>query len=277
MTRIQTAPLVFLAAALSAAAMASAEESPSTTGPIDPLYRNVEAGMYFEETPQATGPALTIDLGKAGRLTIPPRFAEQDVVEVKRVHYLGPGFEDAVVVGLHAGVPDGPAQAFALVYGGSSQQRVLKAELPLRQYYLGCEVLTLGRESVLAIHGASGAHFHDLWVYRFQDDTPELLLAQGSAAGVDLQRDPVTGTSQVWVGVEDWSNPHWNYATGDRRLNVYTWDGKAFAFNDQLSTATATQASQRADGYVHAVLKQLGQVSMNHRSSQQAEGAAPGR
>jgi len=137
----QTTPLVFLAAMLSAAALVSAEGSPSTTGPIDPLYRDVEAGMYFEQVPPTTGPALTIDLGKAGRLTLPPRFAEQDVLEVKRVHYLGPGLEDAVVVGLHAGVPDGPTQAFALVYGGSGQQRVLKAELPLRQYYIGCEVL----------------------------------------------------------------------------------------------------------------------------------------
>jgi|GEM_PF-6856185 len=253
MRQMQIVPLVFLAAALSAAALVFAKESPNTTGPIDPRYRE----MYFEQVPPTTGPALTIDLGTGGRLTIPPRFAEQDVLEVKRVFYLGPGFEDAVVVGLHAGVPNGPTQAFALIYGGSGSQRVLKAELPLQQYYVGCEVLTLGQESVLAIHGASGAHFDDLWVYRFRDDKPELLLAQGSAAGVELRSDAETGNPQVWVGVENWNDPNWNYATGDRRWNVYTWNGGKFSLKQELSTAPFIPAEQRAEGYVHAVMKNL--------------------
>jgi len=253
----QTAPLVFLAAVLSAAALVYAEESLTATGPIDPLYQDVEAGMYFEQVPPTTGPALTIDLGKAGRLTLPPRFAEQDVLEVKRVYYLGPGLEDAVVVGLHAGVPDGPTQAFALVYGGSGQQRVLKAELPLRQYYIGCEVLTLGRESVLAIHGASGAHFHDLWVYRFRDGTPELLLAKGSAAGVDLRPDPASGDPQVWVGIENWDDPAWNYASGKRLWNVYGWTGAAFTFNQTLSTAQEVALDARTNEYVQRVMSSL--------------------
>jgi len=254
MRRVQTAPLLFVLAVLSTVALVSAEESLTTSSPVDPLYRDVEGGMYFEKAPPSTGPALNIDLGKAGRLTLPPRFAEQDVLEVKRVHYLGPGLEDAVVVGLHAGVPDGPAQAFALIYAGSGQQRVLKAELPLRQYYLGCEVLTLGRESVLAIHGASGAHFHDLWVYRFRDGKPELLLAKGSAAGVDLRPDPASGDPQVWVGIENWDDPNWSYATGARRWNVYAWNGDMFALSQELSTAPVIPAGQRAEGYVRAVL-----------------------
>ena len=257
MNLIQVVPRVLLAAALSVAALASAEESLTTTGPIDPLYREVEAGMYFEQVPPTTGPALTIDLGKAGQLTLPPRFAEQDVLEVKRVHYLGPELEDAVVVGLHAGVPDGPTQAFALVYGGSGQQRILKAELPLRQYYVGCEVLTLGREVVLAIHGASGAHFHDLWVSRFRDGKPELLLAKGSAAGVDLRPDQATGDPQVWVGIENWDDPAWNYASGKRLWNVYGWTGAAFTFNQTLSTAQEVALDARTNEYVQRVMSSL--------------------
>jgi len=257
MRRVQTAPLLFVLAVLSTVAFVSAEESLTTSGPVDPLYRDVETGMYFEEVPPSTGPALNIDLGKAGRLTLPPRFAEQNVLEVKRVHYLGPGLEDAVVVGLHAGVPDGPTQAFALIYGGSDQQRVLKAELPLRQYYVGCEVLTLGREVVLAIHGASGAHFHDLWVYRFRDGTPELLLAKGSAAGVELRPDPATGDPQVWVGIENWDDPNWNYASGKRLWNVYGWTGEAFAFSQALSTAQEVALDARTNEYVQRVMSNL--------------------
>ena len=254
---VQTAPLLFVLAMLSTVALVSAEESLTTSGPVDPLYRDVEAGMYFEKVPPTTGPALTIDLGKAGRLTLPPRFAEQDVLEVKRVRYLGPGLEDAVVVGLHAGVPDGPTQAFALVYGGSGQQRVLKAELPLRQYYVGCEALTLGREVVLAIHGASVAHFHDLWVYRFRDGKPELLLAKGSAAGVDLRPDPATGDPQVWVGIENWDDPAWNYASGKRLWNVYGWTSEAFTFSQALSTAPEVALDDRTNEYVQRVMSNL--------------------
>ena len=253
MSQIQIVPLVLLAAALSVAAMVSAEESPSPTGPIDPLYRDVKAGMYFEEVPPTTGPALTIDLGKAGRLMLPPRFAEQDVLEVKRVYGLGSGLEDAVVVGLQASIPDGPTQAFALVYGAAGQQRALKVELPLRQYYVGCEVLTLGQESVLAIHGASGAHFHDLWVYRFRDGKPELLLAKGSAAGVELRPDPATGDPQVWVGIENWDDPEWNYASGKRLWNVYTWLGDGFTFNKALSTVREVALEDRTEAYVARV------------------------
>ena len=237
--------------------LAHSEDHPNASSPIDPLYREVLGGMYFDAIPPNTGPALTVELGRAGRLILPPRFAEQEVFEVKRVFYLGPGLEDAVVVGLHASVPDGPSQAFALVYGGSGQQRVLKVELPLRQYYLGCEVLTLGREAVLAIHGASGAHFDDLWLYRFTTGAPELLLAQGSAAGAEIRMDAKTGNPQVWVGVENWSDPTWNYASGERLWNVYTWNGREFAFDPQLSTAAPSQTAQRTDGYVHRVKEHL--------------------
>ncbi len=257
MRLMHVAMLALLAGALSATVPVSAEQSPSSIGPIDPLYREVEAGMYFEEVPQATGSALTIDLGKTGRLTLPPRFAEQDVLEVKRVHDLGPGLEDAVVVGLQAGVPDGPTQAFVLVYGESGQQRVLKVELPLRQYYIGCEVLMLGQETVLVIHGASGAHFHDLWVYRFRGSKPELLLAKGSAAGVDLRPDPATGEPQVWVGIENWDDPNWNYASGKRLWNVYGWTGEVFRFSQALSTAPEVAVEDRANGYVQRVMSHL--------------------
>ena len=244
---------VLLGGLLGAAVIVSAKEQSSTAAPIDPLYQEVEAGMYFDEIPASIGPELTIELGTAGRLTVPPRFAEQRIQEVKRVYYLGPGLEDAIVVGLHAGVPDGPAQAFAMIYGGSDHQRVLKAELPLRQYYVGCEMLTLGRETVLAVHGASGAHFHDLWLYRFTTGKPELLLAQGSAAGVELRPDRATGDPQVWVGIENWDDPAWSYATGVRRWSVYTWNGEQFSLSRELSTAPWISAEQRAEGYVRVV------------------------
>ena len=171
--------------------------------------------------------------------------------------YLGPGLEDAVVVGLHAGSPEGPSQAFALVYALDGQKGTLKAELPLREYFIQFEALTIDQKPVLAIHGASGAHFHDLWLYRFPQGKPELLLAQGSAAGVDLRTDQTTGEPQVWVGVEDWDDPTWNYATGKRRWNVYIWTGNEFKFSEALSTVRETPADERAERYVARVKEHL--------------------
>jgi len=110
---------------------------------------------------------------------------------------------------------------------------------------------------VLAIHGASGAHFHDLWVYRFRDGTPELLLAKGSAAGVELRPDPATGDPQVWVGIENWDDPNWNYASGKRLWNVYGWTGEAFAFSQALSTAQEVALDARTNEYVQRVMSNL--------------------
>ena len=160
--------------------------------------------MDFDKIPPDTGPALTIDLGQAGRLILPPRFTEQEVFEVKRLFYLGPGLEDAVAVGLHVRSTDGTPQGFALVYALQGRKGVLKAELPLRQHFFGFQECTINQQSALVILGISGVHFHDVWVYRFPQGKPELLLAEGSSAGVDLHMNPTTGEPQVWVGVENW-------------------------------------------------------------------------
>lgn len=57
MKKKRVPPLVFLMAVLGGVVPVSAEKSLATTSPIDPLYRDVEAGMYFEEIPPTTGPA----------------------------------------------------------------------------------------------------------------------------------------------------------------------------------------------------------------------------
>lgn len=103
----------------------------------------------------------------------------------------------------------------------------------------------------------AGAHFHDLWVYRFRDGKPELLLAKGSAAGVDLWPNSATGDPQVWVGIENWDDPEWNYASGKRLWNVYAWSGEAFTFNPGLSTAQEVALDTRTNEYVQRVMSNL--------------------
>jgi len=231
-------------------------EPAGQAGATDPLYEEVSGGMYSDVMPSNTGSALTVDMGQGVHLNVPARFAEQKILTVERLAYLGPGFEDAVAVGLHAYDADGIGQAFALVYALNGNQATLKAELPLRQYFIGFEAVTINQQPVLAIHGASGAHFHDLWLYRFTTGKPELLVAQGSAAGVEL-RPGSDGNPQIWVGIENWGDPTWNYVTGERRWNVYAWDGRQFALDSRLSTALVKTAGERADGYVAAVMSHM--------------------
>ena len=235
----------------------SAQDLPRTAGAIDPLYQDVASGSLFETVPPNTGPALTIDLGVAGRLTIPPRFAEQEIFEVQRLLYLGSGFDDVVAVGLHAYTKDGKGQAFALIYALKDHTGVLKAVLPLRMHFENFEILEINGAPVLAIHGESGMHFQDLWLYRLTSGQPELLLAQGSAAGVAIRADAKTGNLQVWVGVENWADPDWNYATGKRRWNVYAWAGDGFKFSEALSTTRETTASERNQGFVACVKEDM--------------------
>lgn len=251
--RVGTGRCLVAVAFLVAAPVVHSSEPAVQAAATDPLYEEVLGGMYSEVMPSNTGSALTVDMGQGVHLNVPARFAEQKILTVERLAYLGPGLEDAVAVGLHAYDANGIGQAFALVYALNDKQATLKAELPLRQYFIGFETVTINQQSVLAIHGASGAHFHDLWLYRFTTGKPELLLAQGSAAGVELRPDLATGDPQIWVGVENWDDPDWNYASGERLWNVYTWDGQQFAMNSQLSTAPIKTAGERAEGYVAAV------------------------
>ena len=74
---------------------------------------------------------------------------QQEVVEVRRAD-LGPGLEDAVILGVDARMEDGMKQAYALVYARENQQMVLRAELPLRERLSSAR--EMGPEERLALY-----------------------------------------------------------------------------------------------------------------------------
>jgi hypothetical protein len=74
---------------------------------------------------------------------------------------------------------------------------------------------------------------------------------------VDLRPDPETGDPQVWVGIENWDDPEWNYASGKRLWNVYGWTGAAFMFSQALSTAQEVALDTRTNEYVQRVMSNL--------------------
>ena len=218
-------------------------------------YAGVSA-MESEASMHHTAPSLTVELDSKTRLTVPPHLAEQQIIEIQQFD-LGPGMEESVVVGLDARTKDGLKQAYALVYARKDGAMVLAAELPLRERFERIEKAWVNRhDPVLVLNGWSGNHFMDLFVYRFTaDGAPELLFANGSAAGAEFRYDVTTPIPSIWIAVEDWSDPNWNFASSDRRWNVFTWDGRGFVYNERLSSARELSVEERVSQYTMRTIK----------------------
>ena len=59
------------------------------------------------------------------------------------------------------------------------------------------------------------------------------------------------------VGIENWDDPDWNYASGKRLWNVYGWTGEAFTFNPKLGTAQEVALDARTNEYIQRVMSNL--------------------
>lgn len=249
--------LLALCLAWSGPPAASAKEKLSQRATVHALrawYAGVSA-MEYDAPLEHTAPPLTVELDAKTRLIVPAHLAEQRIIDIQRCD-LGAGMEKSVVVGLDARTTDGLKQAYALVYTRKDGAMALVAELPLRERFERIEQARVNRdEPVLVLNGSSGMHFMDLFVYRFVGGRPELLHANGSAAGAELRYDITTPTPSIWIAVEDWSDPHWNFAASERRWNVYTWAGREFIYNERLSSARELSVEERISQYTMRILQ----------------------
>lgn len=218
-----------------------------------------------------TSPELTVELAPDETLIIPAHLAEQRVSSVQEPIFLT-GLGECALVGLRAwtdgvGIP----QAYVLAYTEVDGRWQVTVELPLRMYFDRMETIRLGETEALVIYGASGMHFTDLWVYTFEEGKPQLLLETGSAAGVWVRRAMGRDPATVWVGIENWADPEWSYAYGERLWNVYAWTGNEFRFSEELSTTRETAVTERTEGYVSRVLEYL-----EKPAAKELEGGHPG-
>ena len=138
----------------------------------------------------------------------------------------------------------------------------LVAELPLREQFDGIDVARVNTvDPVLILYGASGTHFTDVFVYDFLGGEPELLFADGSASGAEVRYDAASGAApMIRIGVEDWGDPNWNFAQGERRWNIYSWDGNEFAYNERLSSAREMGMEERLSLYTMGILKRADEL-----------------
>ena len=251
--------IVLLALVLASPPQAEALKPSARTKTLDFLgdwYMGLSA-LETNAPIKHTSRALTLELDDDTRLTIAPHLASQSIVDVERVD-LGPDMEDAVLVGLDAATKDGLRQAYALVYVRTKGRMELRAELPLRESFDKFELARLdASESVLIITGMSGRHFTDLWIYGFSGGQPELLFENGTAVGVDIRYSDQALPPTIWLGVEDWTDPEWTFASGDVRWMVYTWNGEEFAYSDHLSTSRETTVTERLSLYTLATFRRM--------------------
>ena len=222
---------------------------------------------------EPTAPPLTLQLDPTTRLTLPAPCATQTITEVRRMD-LGADLDDAVLVGLNCFGVEDCLQAHVLVYAKRQEAMALVADLPLHQYFESFDQALVNGQPVLIINGASGAHAINLSVYRFTGGRPELLFDNGSAAGAEVRHTLTNPEPVIWIGIENWNDPHWSYVSGEPLWNVYTWNGQAFVYNQQLSTAPETSWEERTARYVRGV-----QDTMRQLDAPAAGGAAanPGR
>ncbi len=210
-----------------------------------------------------SSPALTVELDPDTRLIVPPHLAKQEIIEIQRAD-LGSGLEDAVVVGVDARTKDDIPQAYALVFAHQQGVMALMAELPMREHVERIQHAWVNqREPLLVLHGASGSHFMDMFVYRFVGGQPELLFKNGSAADAEFRYDAKSPVPSIWIGVENWTDPNWDFASGDRRWNVYTWSGREFVYSERLSSVREMSIGERVSQYTIRTIQRVEENQKN--------------
>ena len=222
---------------------------------IDRFLLDDEFSPYKQITVEESAPRQEVILDSQTTLVLPLSSHTQQVQMIKRLANASNPDKETIIIGLQLSSQSSGPRAATLIYEKASDGYAVEAVLPMgerfhnfRTYYshaIGSHLLTL--------HGASGMHFHEAWIYKLNDGRPELLAANGSATGVELRFADEIDVPELWVGVANWDEPGWNYAHGDPLWNVYTWESKAYRFNDDLSTTQMKTVHERMTDFISAI------------------------
>ena len=108
----------------------------------------------------------------------------------------------------------------------------------------------------VALWTMGGQHYTNLKILEYRDGILAELFSNGSACEVDA--DLKAYRPAIRVGRSNWSDPEWNYATGKRLWNVYSWNGKAFVFDSKRSTTKETTEEEEMGQYMGEVMGNAG-------------------
>ncbi len=110
-------------------------------------------------------------------------------------------------------------------------------QVAVPDHFTGLELVDLNydRHRQIVVWSEGGAHCTNLRVMRYQGTQLITLFEASSAAGIEMRKS--AHGLQIWIGREHWQDPNWSYATGKPLMEVYGWDGTAFMYRRDLSTA----------------------------------------
>jgi len=114
------------------------------------------------------------------------------------------------------------------------------------------------KEIVIFSHG--GAHYTNIYVYKYEDGAYECIFENGSACLVKVDfgaEKPIIKMGRAnWgakVKTEDGKEIDWSYADGghgDCLWAVYVWNGKEFIYDSKLSTASEISEEEDVQQYL---------------------------
>lgn len=222
---------------------------------IDESFRDPVFDAYQQGPGVDVQPSITVSLDDETRFALPPSAYDQQVKMIQRLGHPSVDGDDQLIVGVQLEAEDFARQAATLLYREVDDRFQLETVLPMRERFnsFRLDYSQAIKSRLLILRGTSGMHFHEVWIYDFDTSPPTLLAGNGSAAGVHLREGQESDAPQRWVGVANWDDPDWNYATGERLWNVYTWQQDSCAYDPNLSTTEKRSLGTRMREFLEEI------------------------
>lgn len=151
---------------------------------------------------------------------------------------------------------------FYLIYDVINGKRKLVKTI-IGNWYLGeVRIIDLEKDGQqeIAIFSHGGAHYTNLYIYKYKNDVYECIFEDGSACLIetDFEADkPVIKVGRAKWGTkiitEDGEEIDWSYASGghgDSYWQVYVWNGKEFIYDEKSSTVSEISENEELLRYL---------------------------
>lgn len=141
---------------------------------------------------------------------------------------------------------------FYLIYDVINGERKLIKTIIGNMYLGEVRIIDLEKDGQkeIAIFSSGGAHYTNLYIYRYKDGSYECIFENGSACGVEfMEKAPIP---LIKLGRANWEKEGWCYA--DEPLwEIHTWDGEKFAYREEVSTSRQLSEKEELQRYLDKV------------------------
>lgn len=169
--------------------------------------------------------------------------------------------KDEVVLGIDGCLKEDKVvhRPFYLIYNTVNGKKEL-AKTIIGNMYLGeVKIIDLEKDGQkeIVIFSSGGAHYTDIYVYKYKNGSYECIFENGSACGVETDFDAEIPT--IKVGRANWEKEGWCYASGNPLWQVYVWDSKEFVYDKEFSTIAEISETEEVGRYIDKAKSLMGQ------------------